>query len=120
MVRIVPGASWKLNPDYLSTLRAATERPRRFSADAVLDVLGIEIDGVNVTAGLSEAAIFPVVDALAALVLRLCRSPSAAGQVSLADGATELVLGRRGAKASLALVSLGRRRACSQASWWST
>ncbi|MGC4114102.1 MAG: PQQ-binding-like beta-propeller repeat protein [Myxococcales bacterium] len=107
MVRVVTGQSWKLNPTYLSGLKDHS-RTKRFSAASVLDSLGIEVDGVDVMQGLAEAAIFEVVDQLSAVVLRLCREPAAGGQVPLADGAVELVLGRRGPKASLTLVSLGR------------
>ncbi|HEY3452109.1 MAG TPA: PQQ-binding-like beta-propeller repeat protein [Myxococcales bacterium] len=107
MVRVLTGRSWKLNPTYLSGLKTAS-RSRGFSASAVLDSLGVEVDGVDVMQGLAEAPIFEVVDQLAAVVLRLCREPAAGGQVPVADGAIELVLGRRGARASLCLVSLGR------------
>lgn len=107
MLRVVTGQSWKLNPTYLSGLKSAS-RSKRFSAGAVLDSLGLEVDGVDVMQGLSEAPIFEVVDQLGAVVLRLCREPSGAGQVTVADGAVELVMGRRGGKASLSLVCLGR------------
>ncbi|MBI5548047.1 MAG: PQQ-binding-like beta-propeller repeat protein [Deltaproteobacteria bacterium] len=108
MVRILTGDSWKLNPDYLQSLKLVAGRAPRFSTASILDALGIEVDGVNITQGQSEAAIFQVVDELAAIVLRMCRDPSGGGQVSLGEGATELVLGRRGARASLCLVSLAR------------
>ena len=98
MVRILPGDSWKLNPSYLASLKQLDERAaRRLGPVAILDVLGIEVDGVNLAQGLREAAIFQVVEGLAALVLRLYEEPEGRGQVPLDEGRTELVLGRRGA-----------------------
>ncbi|MGI5864075.1 MAG: PQQ-binding-like beta-propeller repeat protein [Myxococcales bacterium] len=109
MIRILPGDSWKLNPSYLASLKQLDERAaRRFSPVAIHDVLGIEVDGVNLAQGLHEAAIFPLVQGLAELVLRLCQEPEGRGQVLLGEGRTELVLGRRGASAALCVVSLSR------------
>ena len=109
MVRILPGESWKLNPSYLASLKQiAAADARHFGAPSVFDVLGIEIDGVDLTRGQSEESIFEVVAALAAVVARLCREPSGTGQVSFSEGRAELVLGRRGSSASLCLVSLAR------------
>lgn len=109
MVRILPGDSWKLNPSYLASLKQLDERAaRRLGPVAILDVLGIEVDGVNLAQGLREAAIFQVVEGLAALVLRLYEKPEGRGQVPLDEGRTELVLGRRGASAALCVVSLSR------------
>ena len=107
MVRILPGESWKLNPSYLSSLKQlAAADARRLGAPSVFDVLGIEVDGVDLTRGQSEEAIFEVVAELSTVVARLCREPSGAGQVSFNEGRAELVLGRRGSSASLCLVSL--------------
>ena len=109
MVRILPGDSWKLNPGYRRGLEELGRRAAsRFSPGSILDVLGIEVDGVNVSQGLSETAIFAVLEELAGVVLRLCREPQGSGQVSLGEGRTELVLGRHGGRAALSVISLAR------------
>jgi outer membrane protein assembly factor BamB len=109
MIRLIPGDSWKLNPSYQATLRRLDEAAaRRFSPSSILDVLGIEIDGVDIVQGQSETAIFQSASDMAEAVLALCADAAGRAQVSLGESRTELVLGRRGARASLSLVTLGR------------
>lgn len=108
MIRILTGSTWKLNPDYRSHLRATAERRVPFRADAVLDVLGIEVDGVNLIRGLREEAIFDVAARLIEAVGGLFASPSATGHVSLDEAGVELVFGRHGRRVDLCLVALGR------------
>src|SRR5256885_16626220 len=52
MIRIRPGRSWRHNPGYLGKLRRL-EGPhlRGFEGSGILDVLGIEVDGVDIAAG---------------------------------------------------------------------
>lgn len=108
MMRIVVGQSWKLNPTYREELGVARVRAPHASTTAIVDALGIEVDGVSVGQELHEAPVFDVVDRLASLVTRLYRDPLSGGQVCLGDGATELVLGRQGDRVSLCVVSLAR------------
>jgi len=59
MIRIRPGRSWRHNPAYLRDLRAGT------SGADILDVLGIELDGVDIAAGVGEAHVLVAVLELA-------------------------------------------------------
>ncbi len=104
MLEIIPGSSWKLNPTYLEALRRLGGK--RSALPSVLDSLGIELDGVNLSRGLSEASLFEAVDELSALAVHLSRDPAGAGQVSL--GGAELVLGRHELRVRLSLVALAR------------
>src|SRR3954463_7053087 len=59
MIRIRPGRSWRFNPGYVRDLRQGA------NGSAVLDVLGIEGDGVNIAAGLGESHVLLAVGELA-------------------------------------------------------
>jgi len=108
-VRIRIGESWKHNPAYRRALVALAEgRSRGFSPREIVDVLGIEVDGVDLARGAAEA---PLLDAMAALV-RAARSLAAAegsACVVLPRAPVELRLARSGddVRLSLALVSDG-------------
>src|SRR5256885_13153540 len=106
MIRIRPGRSWRHNPGYVGKLRRL-EGPhlRRFEGSGILDVLGIEVDGVDIAAGVGEAEILVAMDELCRALARL-RAGSPAAQATVGRGPTELVLEARGADVLLALVSL--------------
>ena len=106
MIRIRPGRSWRHNPGYVGKLRRL-EGPhlRRFEGSGILDVLGIEVDGVDIAAGVGEAEILVAMDELCRALSRL-RGGSPAAQATVGRGPTELVLEARGADVLLALISL--------------
>jgi outer membrane protein assembly factor BamB len=110
MIRFVTGPSWKLNPGYVSALRGlgSDEAAGLGESPGVLDALHIEVDGVPIGRNLGEGDLFAEVDELVAAALRLCREPAGGGQISLGGGKAELVLGRRGPRACLCIVSLAR------------
>jgi hypothetical protein len=103
VIRIRPGRSWRLNPAYVGEIRSA--KPMAFTGADVLDVLGIEIDGVDLAAGLGEARVLVAVDELAQAVLALTEGAVAA-QATVGRGPTELVLEARGTDVALSLVAL--------------
>lgn len=106
MIRIRPGRSWRMNPEYVGELRALDKRSARGSAfSEILDVLTLEVDGVDVTAGVGEARVLVAVDELAQAVLRLGEGEPAA-QATVGPGPTELVLEARGSDVALTLLSL--------------
>ena len=100
MIRIRPGRSWRLNPSYLADLREDSSK-----GEGVLDVLGIEVDGVDIAAGLGEARVIAAVDELSQAMLRLGDGEPAA-QATVGPGPTELVIESRGQDLLLSLVSL--------------
>ncbi|TMA22746.1 MAG: hypothetical protein E6J85_03835 [Deltaproteobacteria bacterium] len=106
MIRIRPGRSWRHNPGYVGKLRRL-EGPhlQRFEGSGILDVLGIEVDGVDIAAGVGEAEILVAMDEVCRALARL-RSGSPAAQATVGRGPTELLLEARGADVLLALVSL--------------
>ena len=99
MIRIRPGRSWRHNPAYLRDLRAGTA-----GAD-ILDVLGIELDGVDIAAGVGEAHVLVAVLELAQALQHIAEGEPAA-QATIGPGPTELVLEARGPDLLLTLVSL--------------
>ena len=106
MIRIRPGRSWRLNPGYLGELRAVTApRARSFTGAEILDVLGVEVDGVDIAAGVGEAQVLVAVDDLVQALLRLGDGEPAA-QATIGPGPTELVLEARGYDVLVTLVSL--------------
>ena len=106
MIKIRPGRSWRLNPAYLGTLRSlGGQRAEGFNGGEILDVLGIEVDGVDIAAGVGEAEVLVAVDDLAQALLLLGEGQAAA-QATIGPGPTELVLENRGPDLLLTLVSL--------------
>jgi len=78
VIRIRPGRSWRLNPAYLGELRSlSAARAKTFTGAEILDVLGIEVDGVDIAAGVGEARVLQAVDELAQALIRRRRPPSA-------------------------------------------
>ncbi len=106
MIRIRPGRSWRLNPSYLGELRALTApRARAFTGAEILDVLGLEVDGVDIAAGVGEAQVLVAVDELVQALVRLGQG-SPAAQATIGPGPTELVLEARGYDVLATLISL--------------
>lgn len=106
MIRIRPGRSWRLNPGYVGELRALTlPRARAFTGAEILDVLGLEVDGVDIAAGVGEAQVLVAVDELVKALLRLGQG-SPAAQATIGPGPTELLLEARGYDVLATLVSL--------------
>lgn len=95
-----------MNPGYLGELRAlSAPRAKVFDGGGILDVLGIEVDGVDIAAGVGEAEVLVAVDELLAALRRLAQG-SAAAQATVGRGPTELVLESRGSDVLLSLVTL--------------
>src|SRR3989440_8547462 len=66
VIRIRPGRSWRLNPAYVGELRALRgARAKGFTGSDILDVLGLEADGVAIAAGVGEGAGLPAGHGLA-------------------------------------------------------
>jgi putative pyrroloquinoline-quinone binding quinoprotein len=106
VIRIRPGRSWRLNPAYLGELRGLSgSRARGFTGADILDVLGIEVDGVDIAAGVGEARVLLAVEELAQALLRVGQGEPAA-QATIGPGPTELVLEARGSDLLLTLVTL--------------
>jgi outer membrane protein assembly factor BamB len=106
VIRIRPGRSWRLNPTYLGELRSLSgARAKGFNGADILDVLGIEVDGVDIAAGVGEARVLQAVDELAQALIRIGEGQPAA-QATIGPGPTELVLEARGADLLLTLVTL--------------
>ena len=106
MIRIRPGRSWRLNPGYLDELRAlSAPKARAFDGGGILDVVGIEVDGVDIAAGVGEAEVLVAVDELLAALRQLAKG-SPAAQATVGRGPTELVLESRGPDVLLSLITL--------------
>jgi len=106
VIRIKPGRSWRMNPAYLGELRALDpRRARGFTGAGILDVLGIEVDGVDIAAGVGEARVLVAMEELLQALLRLGEGAPAA-QATIGPGPTELVIEARGDDALITLVSL--------------
>src|SRR5207245_9974060 len=76
-----------------------------FTGSDILDVLGIEVDGVDIAAGVGEARVLQAVDELAQALIRIGEGQPAA-QATIGPGPTELVLEARGHDLLLTLVTL--------------
>ena len=95
-----------MNPAYVEELRALDpRRARGFTGAGILDVLGVEVDGVDIAAGVGEASVLLAVDELAQALLRIGAGEPAA-QATIGQGPAELVLEARGPDLMLTLVSL--------------
>jgi len=106
VIRIRPGRSWRLNPAYVGELRSLSgPRAKGFTGEGVLDVLGIEVDGVDIAAGVGEGRVLQAVDELAQALIRIAEGEPAA-QATIGPGPTELVLESRGQDLLLTLLTL--------------
>jgi hypothetical protein len=105
VIRIRPGRSWRHNPVYASELSGLDGRgARAFDGAHILDVVGIEVDGVDIAAGVGEARVLLAVDELLQALLRL-GDGAAAAQATIGPGPTELVMEARGEDLLLTLSS---------------
>jgi outer membrane protein assembly factor BamB len=108
MVRIRIGAGWRHDPVLRGALRdAASAAARAAAVRRIVDVMAIEVDGVDIAAGRAEG---PVLSGAEDLLHALGRLVAGQGQASVPfqDGTVELVLRRRGGSALLSVVALGR------------
>jgi hypothetical protein len=94
-----------LNPALLSELREGGRSGR--STPEIRDVLSLEVDGVDLLAGLSEDSLLEVIAELARAVARLMAGRRCA-RVACSGGGVELLLERRGSQLLLSLVRLQR------------
>jgi len=106
MIRIRTGAAWRHDPDLLSALRRGAAA-RTAATRAVVDALALEVDGVDVAAGLAEGPLLPALEALLRAVARIV-SGASHSTVPFRDGEVELLIRRRGRSALLTLVALSR------------
>ncbi len=106
MFTLRPGRSWRHNPSYVSALTGLdSDGLRTFDGAQILDVLGIEFDGVDVCATVGETPLFASLGALLQAVLRLAQGAPAA-QACIGIGPTYLVLQARGDDVLLSLLSM--------------
>jgi outer membrane protein assembly factor BamB len=103
VIRIRPGRSWRHNPAY--ALELSGGGARNFDGEQILDVLGIEVDGVDIAAGVGEGRVLLAMEELLRALFNLGEGASAA-QATIGPGPTELVLEARGEDLLLTLVSL--------------
>lgn len=104
-MRIRLGESWKHNPAWLRALKALGDgRSKGFSPRDIVDVLCIEVDGVDLAQGRAEASLL---DAMAAL-LRAARAAAVSDglhSVPLSHASFELHLKRDGTSLQVSLWS---------------
>jgi outer membrane protein assembly factor BamB len=107
VIRIRIGEGWTSDPEVRAGLRAGTPEPRRAAIRAIVDVVAIEVEGVDIAAGRTEG---PVAQGVLGMLQALDRL--AAGEehasVPFEDGAVELLLHRRGGVALLSVATLSR------------
>ncbi len=107
MFRIRTGAAWRHDPDLRAALRRGAGPDRAAAARVVVDALALEVDGVDIAAGLAEGPLLPALEALLRAVARIVGG-AAHATVTFPDGAVELLIRRRGRAALLSVVALSR------------
>lgn len=108
MVRIRIGAGWRHDPALRGALRrAASPAARAATVRRIVDVVAIEVDGVDIAAGRAEGPVLSGAEEMVRAVGRLVAGESQAS-VQFQDGTVDLVLRRRGGSALLSVVALGR------------
>jgi len=107
VVRVRIGEGWASDPAVRAALRAESGKSRRSAIQSIVDVLAVEIDGVDIAAGRTEGPLAEGVLALLRAVNRLAAGEGHA-TVPFEDGAVELVLHRRGGSALASIVTLTR------------
>jgi hypothetical protein len=107
VVRVRIGDGWASDPDVRSALAAEGTASRRAAIRSIVDVLALEVDGVDIGAGRTEGPLAEGVLALLAAVNRLTAGEVHAS-VPFEGGAVELVLHRRGGSALASVVTLAR------------
>lgn len=107
MLRIRAGAAWRHDPSLRAALRRGAGPDRLAAVRGVVDALAIEVDGVDIAAGLAEGPLLPALEALLRAVARVVAGASHT-TVTFPDGEVELLLRRRGRTALLSVVALSR------------
>jgi len=107
VLRVRIGKGWASDPAIREALRAEQGESRRAAVRSIVDVLAVEVDGVDIGSGRTEGPLLEGVLALLGAVDRLAAGERHAS-VPFEDGAVELVLHRRGGSALASVVTLGR------------
>jgi hypothetical protein len=107
VLRVRIGEGWASDPAVRDALRAENGASRRAAVRSIVDVLAVEVDGVDIGSGRTEGPLLEGVMALLGAVDRLAAGEGHAS-VPFEDGAVELVLHRRGGSALASVVTLGR------------
>ena len=107
MVRIRIGEGWTSDPGVRAGLRAGSPEPRREAVRSIVDVVAVEVEGVDIGAGRTEGPVAEGVLGLLRAVDRLAAGGEHAS-VPFDDGAVELLLHRRGGLALLSVATLAR------------
>ena len=107
MVRIRIGEGWASDPEIRAGLRAGSLEPRRAAIRSIVDVLAVEVEGVDIGAGRTEG---PLAEGVLGMLLAVNRLAAGEehGSVPFDDGAVELLLHRRGGVALLSVATLSR------------
>ena len=107
MLRVRIGEGWASDPAIRAALRAEQGAARRTAVRSIVDVLAVEVDGVDIGSGRTEG---PLLEGVLALLVAVDRLAAGAGHASVPfeDGAVELVLHRRGGSALASVVTLSR------------
>jgi outer membrane protein assembly factor BamB len=106
MIRIRTGTSWLDDPRLAAPLRRAMAEAEGGVAQALIDALAIEVDGVDLAAGRAEVPLLPSLEGLLRAIARLLAGAAHAG-VRLGDGEVELLLRRREESVLLTVVAPG-------------
>ncbi len=107
MIRIRIGVGWASDPEVRAGLRAGSSEPRRAAIRAIVDVVAIEVEGVDIAAGRTEGPVAEGVLGMLRAIDRLAAGEEHAS-VPFEDGAVELLLHRRGGVALLSVATLSR------------
>ncbi|HET8732809.1 MAG TPA: PQQ-binding-like beta-propeller repeat protein [Anaeromyxobacteraceae bacterium] len=107
MIRIRIGQGWATDPDIRAGLAGPDPAARRAALRAIVDVVAVELDGVDLAAGRTEG---PVADGVLGMLRAIDRLAAGGDHASVPfeDGAVELVLHRRGGAALLSVATLSR------------
>jgi outer membrane protein assembly factor BamB len=107
VIRIRTGEGWRHDPAFLSALRRGAGPARSAAARAVVDAVALEVDGVDVAAGLAEGPLLPTLEALLRAVARIVGGASHA-TVAFPEGEVEVLIRRRERFALLTVVVVSR------------
>ena len=107
VIHIRAGAAWRHDPSLRAALRRGAGPDRLAAAREVVDAIALEVDGVDIAAGLAEGPLLPALEALLRAVARVVGGASHA-TVGFPDGEVELLIRRRGRTALLSVVATSR------------
>ncbi len=107
MVRIRIGEGWASDPGIRAGLRAGSTRPRRAAIRSIVDIVAVEVEGIDIGAGRTEGPLAEGVLGMLQAVDRLAAGEAHAS-VPFDDGAVELLLHRQGGVALLSVATLSR------------